>query len=155
MWFLKFPLYFPKSLNLSTHLPHFEPSLGGFNLSWPSCKPALFLLLQGRGISPSGQLSAVWLMHQTKGLGLISTLLDCKWPGPPESGSMLILSILNAVIFVQLSIFPLLWSRLISIKSVFRQENKTNLEYTLDRPGPAAHVFLVVAFLCQNTVVIC
>ena len=41
VWFLKFPLYFPKSLNLSTHLPHFEPSLGGFNLSWPSCiRPA-------------------------------------------------------------------------------------------------------------------
>ena len=32
---------------------------------------------------------------------------------------MLILSILNAVIFVQLSIFPLLWSRLISI-SIFK-----------------------------------
>ena len=36
-WFLKYPLYFPKSLNLSTHLPHFEPSLGGFKLAWPSC----------------------------------------------------------------------------------------------------------------------
>ena len=41
------------------------------------------------------------------------------------------------------------------IISVTRQENKMNLEYTLDRPGPAPHVFLVVAFLCQNTVVIC
>ena len=44
------------------------------------------------------------------------------------------------------------------IKSVSRQKNKTNLEtpYTGPaRPGLAAHVFLVVAFLCQNTVVIC
>ena len=41
------------------------------------------------------------------------------------------------------------------LKSVFLQRNKTNLEVTLDRPGPAAHAFLVVAFLCQNTVVIC
>ena len=29
------------------------------------------------------------------------------------------------------------------IMSVTLQENKTILEYTLDRPGPAAHVFLV------------
>ena len=45
---------------------------------WIGYKPALFLLLQGRGISPSAQPTAVWLVHQTKGLGLISTLLDCK-----------------------------------------------------------------------------
>ena len=37
VWFLIFPLYFPKSLNLSIRLLHFEPSPGGFNLSWPSC----------------------------------------------------------------------------------------------------------------------
>ena len=34
MWFLKIL----KSLKFSTHLPHFEPSPEGFNLSWPSCK---------------------------------------------------------------------------------------------------------------------
>ena len=30
-----------------------------------------------------------------------------------------------------------LQSRTRPLKSVFRQENETNLEYTLDRPGPA------------------
>ena len=73
-----------------------------------------------------------------------------------------ILSIIAAESFKSLSygwgIFALkaLWfgPPIYSVKSVFRQENKTNLEYTLNRPGPAAHEFLVVAFLCQNTVVI-
>ena len=62
----------------------------------------------------------------------------------------------NTILGVFITIYPYpSFVSFIMLKSVTLQENKTILEYTLDRPGPAAHVFLVVAFLCQNTVVIC
>ena len=36
VWFLKYPLYFAESLNLSAHLPHFEPGLGGSSWTDPA-----------------------------------------------------------------------------------------------------------------------
>ena len=78
--------------------------------------------------------------------GTVTTIVALLYTraGNEPSGSSTIpekaLSILpsyDLALASQFHVYLLLGQRPFSIKSVFRQENKTNLEYTLDRPGPA------------------